>query len=68
MTIEGSKVSKGSKEANYMAPDQGPFYCGGCEYYLDKGAESSPFIKVKGMVERLGCCNLFSKDDDNGEE
>lgn len=67
MSVEGSKVEKGSKEAKYLPPEQGPFFCGGCEYYLDKGASSSPCAKVKGIVERLGCCNLYEKDDEDGD-
>jgi hypothetical protein len=64
VSVEGSKLAKGDPKVAYLPPTKGPFYCGRCEYYQHKGAESSPCIKVKGEVERLGCCNLFEEEED----
>lgn len=40
-----------------MPPENGPFHCGGCEYF------SSPndCKLVEGHIEAEGCCNLYQK-------
>lgn len=42
---------------NYFGPDQGPFKCSLCEYFIaNHGCK-----KVEGYIDPDGCCNLFEK-------
>ena len=58
------KVAQDDPQANYFSPDQGPFKCSHCEYFIVGGACE----KVEGQIDPDGCCNLFEKaelDDDD---
>lgn len=46
---------------NYFGPDQGPFRCGNCEYFLAPHSCK----KVMGHISPDGCCNLFEKADED---
>lgn len=58
------KVAQTDPSANYMGPDQGPFKCSACEYFQ----QPSSCQKVDGVIDAEGCCNLFSKGDNDGDE
>jgi len=51
------KVAQDDPKANYFGPDQGPFKCSHCEYFIVGGACK----KVEGYIDPDGCCNLFEK-------
>lgn len=51
---EGGAVS--AQEAGYLPPDQGPFECSNCSYFV---AEGQPCQKVAEPVQAEGHCNLF---------
>lgn len=55
MMDDGMKESQ--EEANYDGPDQGPFMCQNCKFFLPEGACQ----KVEGAIDPEGCCNLFEK-------
>ena len=46
-------------EANYDGPDQGPFRCDNCEYFISPGSCQ----KVQGSIDPAGCCNYFEKGE-----
>lgn len=67
-----SKTPSGSP-ASYMGPDQGPFECDNCEYYVDPGNCKRPEVLKEvgdpdkdGLadVDPKGCCNFYTKDTD----
>lgn len=45
-----------AQEAGYLTPDQGPFTCSNCIYFV---AENEPCQKVAEPVQAEGCCDLF---------
>lgn len=50
-------IPQDDPRANYFGPDQGPFKCSHCEYFIVGGACK----KVEGTIDPDGCCNLFEK-------
>lgn len=44
-------------QAGYQGPDQGPFKCAHCEYFIAPSACS----KVSGPIAPEGCCNNYQK-------
>lgn len=42
--------------AGYKGPEQGPFMCGNCKYFL--APSSCEF--VSGEIDEMGVCNIFS--------
>jgi hypothetical protein len=61
------KTPDGSVAA-YQGPDQGPFECDNCEYYVDPGNCKRPEVLQEvgdpdgdGLadVDAKGCCNFF---------
>lgn len=63
------KLPATDKSVDYMTPDQGPFSCSNCEYFLGDG---QPCQKVSDPVESGGCCDLFERaqegDDNQGAQ
>lgn len=61
--IKESELRSSGKRAqddpgvNYFGPDQGPFDCSHCEYFIPGGS----CRKVEGVIDPDGCCNLFEK-------
>ena len=51
------KVPADDKSADYMGPDQGPFECQNCAYFI---ADGQPCQKVSDPIEAEGCCDLYS--------
>ena len=54
-------------KVNYMGPEDGPFRCGLCEYFI---GDNKPCEKVSDPIKTKGCCNLFEphdEDDEHGE-
>ena len=49
--------------AVYRSPDQGPFKCGNCNFFLEEGACQI----VAGQIDPEGICNNFSALDLGGE-
>ena len=49
--------------AGYKSPDQGPFKCGNCNFFLEEGACQI----VAGQIDPEGICNNFSALDLGGE-
>ena len=49
--------------AVYRSPDQGPFKCGNCNFFLEEGACQI----VAGQIDPEGLCNNFSALDLGGE-
>jgi hypothetical protein len=41
---------------DYQGPENGPFMCGHCEYFVQPQSCS----KVSGVIDPKGCCNLYS--------
>lgn len=54
---DGGLFAQDDPKVKYMGPDQGPFTCSRCEYYIVGGACK----KVSGTISPDGCCNLFEK-------
>ncbi len=46
------------ENAGYQGPDQGPFRCGSCSFFVP---DSSECHVVAGKVDAEGCCNNFVK-------
>ncbi len=44
-------------EAGYQPPDQGPFECNNCMYFVSEG---QPCQKVADAVQGEGCCNEYA--------
>lgn len=40
---------------DYQGPENGPFMCGHCEYFVQPNACQ----KVSGVIDPKGCCNLY---------
>lgn len=40
---------------DYQGPENGPFMCGHCEYFVAPGSCQ----KVSGPIDPKGCCNLY---------
>lgn len=55
---KGAKLPADNPKVNYMDPDQAPFKCGNCKYFIES---KKPCAKVSDPVESNGCCNLFEK-------
>ena len=60
--------SSGSIPPNYMGPDQGPFECDNCKYFIAPQNCSKPEVLQEvgdadgdgyADVDPKGCCNLF---------
>jgi hypothetical protein len=43
--------------AGYMGPEEGPFECQHCKFFVDPGSCKL----VSGPIDPEGCCNLFTK-------
>lgn len=58
-------VSADDPSADYQGPDQGPFECSNCQFFV---ADGQPCQKVSDPVQSQGCCNLFlSAGNGNGD-
>jgi hypothetical protein len=55
---DGAPVSQ--QEAGYLPPEQGPFSCQNCEYFV---ADNQPCQKVAEPIMADGICKLFEKSD-----
>ena len=53
------KQAQDDPSVKYFGPEQGPFKCSRCEYFIVGGACQ----KVEGVIDPDGCCNLFEKAD-----
>jgi hypothetical protein len=49
------------KSVVYMDGDEGPFRCDHCSYFIKPNACKI----VEGDIDPAGCCNLYSKEDDD---
>jgi hypothetical protein len=61
-TIDNEKIDPRDPRANYFPPEEGPFMCAHCEYFIPEQAhEHARCQKVAGHIEPKGCCNLYEK-------
>lgn len=58
------KLDQSDPDVVYMTEDKGPFMCAHCEYF--RGPHSC--IKVSGMIEPGGCCNLYESVEEDANE
>lgn len=63
----GEPMPADDPSVSYMGPDQGPFQCANCMYFIGDG---QPCQKVSDPVESEGCCNQFqsAQGDDEGAD
>ena len=64
--VKESELRSSGKKAQddltvkYMGPEDGPFKCSRCEYYIVGGACE----KVEGTIDPDGCCNLYEEAEE----
>jgi len=65
---QGTKIAQ--PNAGYQGPDQGPFKCANCEYFVAPGNCQRPEVLQQvgdadgdgvADVESEGCCNFYAK-------
>lgn len=59
--IGGTGVKLTQDQAGYIGPEIS-IRCGTCHSYRDKFEPTSPCQLVGGIVDSLGCCNLWNTD------
>lgn len=56
------------RDAGYLGPEAGPFYCGRCRFFLPQGSVGVEFAdhceKVTGVIDYDACCNLFKPESE----
>lgn len=50
-----------AQQAGYMGPENGPFKCSHCEYFV---ADGKPCQKVADPIRAEGCCNLYEPKEE----
>jgi len=58
--LANGQLSPEDPRVAYLPPEQGPFACDHCEYYISGKARCH---KVSGYIDPHGCCNLYHKDE-----
>jgi hypothetical protein len=55
-------VTPPGSSAAYQGPEQGPFKCSNCTYFMDPDQCSKPEViqEQGGIVDPEGCCNYFT--------
>lgn len=56
-TMEATGERVDQLTAGYLPPEDGPFTCGNCRFFLGEGACAI----VGGEIHPDGCCNLYTK-------
>lgn len=51
---DGQKVPQAN--AGYQGPEQGPFECGACKFFVEPGS----CMLVAGAIDEHACCNNFT--------
>ena len=50
--------------SGYLPPEDGPFECENCTYFL----KASSCRIVEGYIDPVGCCNLYTKKENSYEK